>query len=175
MPKEKTLRGSRILPQRDGEPVSIYMPIPDPASFGLVLHWLYWYVFPKMSRDCAKLINRGDTPTIERALSQGLATWQGVVKNIEYLALDDSIKRVIGKWWRTWVKTDVGRKSEQIDRKPSVSDTEVVKRQGGRGFSVESESTDDEREEDGMEVDLCEGVVVKEEDDGGVGDLLKNL
>jgi hypothetical protein len=40
---------------------------------------------------------------------------------------------------------------------------------------VESESTDDEREEDGMEVDLCEGVVVKEEDDGGVGDLLKNL
>jgi hypothetical protein len=99
------------------------------------------------------------------------------VKNIEYLALDDSIKRVIGKWWRTWVKTDVGRKSEQIDRKPSVSDTEVVKRQGGRGFSVESESTDtdDEREEDGMEVDLCEGVVVKEEDDGGVGDLLKNL
>lgn len=75
------------------------------------------------------------------------------------------------------MKTDVGRKSEQTDRKPSVSDTEVVKRQCGRGFSVESESTDtdDEREEDGMEVDLCEGVVVKEEDDGGVGDLLKNL
>jgi len=97
------------------------------------------------------------------------------VKNIEYLALDDSIKRVIGKWWRTWVKTDVGRKSEQVDRKPSVSDTEVSKRQSGRGFSVESESTDDEREEDGMEVDLHDGVVVKEEDDGGVGDLLKNL
>jgi hypothetical protein len=119
-------------------------------------------------------MNRGDTPTIERALSQGLATWQGVVKNIEYLALDDSIKRVIGKWWRTWVKTDVGRKSEQIDRKPSVSDTEVSVSKR-RGFSVESESTDDEREEDGMEVDLREGVVVKEEDDGGVGDLLKTL
>jgi len=43
-PKEKTMRGSRVLPQREGEPVSIYMPIPDPASFGLVLHWLYWYV-----------------------------------------------------------------------------------------------------------------------------------
>jgi len=94
------------------------------------------------------------------------------VKNIEYLALDDSIKRVIGKWWRTWVKTDVGRRSEQVDRKRSVSDTEVSKR---RGSSVESESTDEEREEDGMEVDLHDGVVVEEEDDGGVGDLLKNL
>lgn len=94
------------------------------------------------------------------------------MKNIEYLALDDSIKRVIGKWWRTWVKTDVGRRSEQVDRKPSVSDTEVSKR---RGSSVESESTDEEREEDGMEVDLHDGVVVEEEDDGGVGDLLKNL
>ena len=88
------------------------------------------------------------------------------------MALDDSIKRVIGKWWRTWVKTDVGRRSEQVDRKPSVSDTEVSKR---RGFSVESESTDEEREEDGMEVDLLDGIVVKEEDDGGVGELLKNL
>ena len=94
------------------------------------------------------------------------------MKNIEYLALDDSIKRVIGKWWRTWVKTDVGRRSEQVDRKRSVSDTEVSKR---RGSSVESESTDEEREEDGMEVDLHDGVVVEEEDDGGVGDLLKNL
>jgi hypothetical protein len=120
-------------------------------------------------------MNRGDTPTIERALSQGLATWQGVVKNIEYLALDDSIKRVIGKWWRTWVKTDVGRRSEAIERKSSVSNTEVGKRQGCREFSVESESTDDEKEGDGMEVDLHDGVVVKEEDDGGVGDLLKNL
>ena len=94
------------------------------------------------------------------------------MKNIEYLALDDSIKRVIGKWWRTWVKTDVGRRSEQVDRKRSVSDTEVSKR---RGSSVESESTDEEREEDGMEVDLHDGVVVEEEDDGGVGDLFKNL
>ena len=50
MPKEKTMRGSRVLPQREGEPVSVYMPIPDPASFGLVLHWLYWYVVSSLSR-----------------------------------------------------------------------------------------------------------------------------
>lgn len=102
------------------------------------------------------------------------------MKNIEYLALDDSIKRVIGKWWRTWVKTDVGRKSESINKRPSVSDTEASKRTG-RGYSVESESTDEGREEevdgdvDGMEVDLKDGQVIKEEDDGGVGDLLKKL
>lgn len=50
-PKEKTMRGSRVLPQREGEPVSIYMPIPDPASFGLVLHWLYWYVIKPLEKE----------------------------------------------------------------------------------------------------------------------------
>lgn len=125
---------------------------------------------------------RRDIPTLERALSQGLATWQGLVKNIEYLGLDDSIKRVIGKWWRTWVKTDVGRQSsESADRRPSTSDSEVMKGnrnrgrknvRGSRELSVSSEGTT----EDEMEVDLQDGAGLgREEDDGGVGDLLKKL
>jgi hypothetical protein len=140
---------------------------------------------PLLSKQRISLTNRGDTPTLERALSQGLATWQGLVKNIEYLGLDDSIKRVIGKWWRTWVKTDVGRQSnsEPIDRRPSTSDSEVVNRKAkgrsSREFSVSSEgegTTDEERDGDGMEVDLQDGAGLgREEDDGGVGDLLKKL
>jgi hypothetical protein len=138
---------------------------------------------PLLSKQRISLTNRGDTPTLERALSQGLATWQGLVKNIEYLGLDDSIKRVIGKWWRTWVKTDVGRQSasESIDRRPSTSNSEVVNRKAkgrsSREFSVSSEgTTDDEREGDGMEVALQDGAGLgREEDDGGVGDLLKKL
>jgi hypothetical protein len=52
---------------------------------------------------------------------------------------------------------------------------------GGRGISVESDSTsatDGEREEDGMEVDVKDGDGEgggKEVDDGGVGDLFKKL
>ena len=26
--------------------------------------------------------------------------------NIDYLDLDDSIKRIVGKWWRKWIKTE---------------------------------------------------------------------
>jgi hypothetical protein len=104
-----------------------------------------------------------------------LATWQGVVKNIEYLALGDNIKRVMGKWWRTWVKTDVGRRSsESASARPAtVAGPPLASSRKDRQYSVSSESasaTDDEREEDGMEVDER-----KEEDDGGVGDLLKKL
>ena len=40
-----SIKGARIIPSREGEPVSIFLPVPDPASFGVVLHWLYWYVF----------------------------------------------------------------------------------------------------------------------------------
>lgn len=49
---------------------------------------------------------RGDTNAIEIALSKGLVSWQGLVHNIDYLDLDDGIKRVVGKWWRKWIKTE---------------------------------------------------------------------
>jgi hypothetical protein len=115
-----------------------------------------------------------------------MATWQGVVKNIEYLALDDSIKRVMGKWWRTWVKTDVGRRSstsaiedEGGSRRPATSDGLPVKR-GEREFSVTASSeggTDEDQEE--MEVDGYEREIKREVDgdgeDDGVVDLLKRL
>lgn len=42
--KERSLKGARVLPAKDGEPVSVFLPLPDPASFGVILHWLYWCV-----------------------------------------------------------------------------------------------------------------------------------
>jgi hypothetical protein len=113
-----------------------------------------------------------------------MATWQGVVKNIEYLALDDSIKRVMGKWWRTWVKTDVGRRSstsaledEEGRVGPATSDGLPVKR-GEREFSVTASSEgvtdEDEMEVDGYEREIKREVEADGEDDGVV-DLLKRL
>ena len=39
------------------------------------------------------------------------------MRNIDYLALDDAIKRFLGKWWRRWVKTSVGKRlpMEEVD------------------------------------------------------------
>lgn len=42
-------------------------------------------------------------------MSTGDISWQGVVKNIEYLGLDNNVKRVLGSWWRRWVKVAAGR------------------------------------------------------------------
>ena len=35
-------RGAKVLPTKQGEAVSVYVPIPDPGSFGVIVHWLYW-------------------------------------------------------------------------------------------------------------------------------------
>lgn len=43
---------------------------------------------------------------IEKALSNGLVSWQGLVKSIDYLDLEAPIKRTVGKWWRRWIKTE---------------------------------------------------------------------
>jgi hypothetical protein len=45
-------------------------------------------------------------------MNRGEASWSGLVKNMEYLGLDDNPKRIVGKWWRKWVKVSAGRPAE---------------------------------------------------------------
>lgn len=83
-----------------------------PSSRDLSLPLLQFHHISLITLEKKLTHTRGDTQSLESSLSRGLVTWQGVVKNIEYLALDDAIKRVMGKWWRRWVKIDVGRERE---------------------------------------------------------------
>ena len=123
----RTVRGARILPTRSGATVAIHVPLPDPASFGVLLHWLYW----------------GDDGALESALNRGLVTWQGVVKNIDYLSLDDSVKRVLGKWWRRWIKTDSGR-GRSTETIPDEGSSERVPLPDGENEPTQSWSEVDE-------------------------------
>jgi hypothetical protein len=66
---------------------TVLLPVPDHASFALLVHYLYF----------------GDTRTIENALRTGTVTWEGCVRNVEYLGLRDEIKRFLGRWWRLWI------------------------------------------------------------------------
>ncbi|CAE6434089.1 unnamed protein product [Rhizoctonia solani] len=66
---------------------TVLLPVPDHASFALLVHYLYF----------------GDTRTIENALRTGTITWEGCVRNVEYLGLRDEIKRFLGRWWRLWI------------------------------------------------------------------------
>lgn len=73
-------------------------------------------------------------------MNRGLVEWQGVVKNVHYLGLDDNIKRVMGKWWRKWVKTDVGRASARpAPISDDESDEELQSEHEGERASDETE------------------------------------
>lgn len=41
---EGALKGAKIMPTARGEHPAIYVPLPDPGSLGVIIHWLYWYV-----------------------------------------------------------------------------------------------------------------------------------
>lgn len=39
---------------------------------------------------------------IERTLREGQVTWEGLVRNVEYLGLREDVKRYLGAWWKNW-------------------------------------------------------------------------
>lgn len=43
---------------------------------------------------------------IEDALRSGSVTWEGLVRNVEYLGLREDVKRYLGKWWKNWRESD---------------------------------------------------------------------
>lgn len=85
------------------------------------------------------LVYRGDASVLETALARGEVTWQGVVKNTEYLGFDNAIKRILGSWFRRWVKVSAGRTSSQGR---AQSTTAVVQRRRS-GNDCEMQSEDD--------------------------------
>jgi len=68
---------------------------------------------------------RGDACVIEDALSRGLVSWQGLVHNIDFLDLDDPIKRTVGKWWRKWVKTEAQARGGQPDEDEDLENDDI--------------------------------------------------
>lgn len=36
------LKGAKLLPTLPGQPMAVYVPTSDPATFALIIHWLYW-------------------------------------------------------------------------------------------------------------------------------------
>ncbi|WVQ79763.1 hypothetical protein IAT38_001863 [Cryptococcus sp. DSM 104549] len=120
-------RGARLLPTKAERAKAVYVPLPDPASFGVILHWLYWH----------------DANHFNHCLSKGLVTWQGVIRNIEYLGLDHEIKYLAGKWWKRWVKpADPGERAAPASNGKGKG--RAVPPGGGMDL-------DDDEEEDGEE------------------------
>lgn len=44
----------------------------------------------------------GKMDAIERTLREGQVSWEGLVRNVEYLGLREDVKRYLGRWWKNW-------------------------------------------------------------------------
>jgi hypothetical protein len=71
-------------------------------------------------------------------------TWQGLIKNIEYLGLDNRIKRVLGSWWRRWVKVAPGRRESASGVAASTASQQRRKRSAA---STHSQSLSDDEDD----------------------------
>jgi hypothetical protein len=78
---------------------------------------------------------RGDLREVEDALSRGIVSWQGLVYNIDFLDLDDGIKRCVGNWWRKWIKTET---QSTTGRNPAEDSSDDEEEETQRAKSVKS-------------------------------------
>jgi hypothetical protein len=75
-------RAPHFLSPSNSHPV-VYLPLPDPASFELILHWMY----------------HGSIKNIEFALNDGTVTWEGLARNVEFLDIRDDMRQFLGHWY----------------------------------------------------------------------------
>ncbi|KAG6833668.1 hypothetical protein H0H87_002864 [Tephrocybe sp. NHM501043] len=75
-------RMPRLLPSPSNHP-TLYLPVPDPSSFHLIVHWMYF----------------GDTTHIDECLSQKLIHWEGIARNAEYLGVSSELRVFLKIWY----------------------------------------------------------------------------
>ncbi|KAI0345263.1 hypothetical protein BDW22DRAFT_1405990 [Trametopsis cervina] len=75
----------RLLPSSSSMP-TIYLPVPDPSSLRLLIHYMYF----------------GSTSYIEDALDDGTVSWEGIARNVEFLGMGLEIKVCLGRWYGRW-------------------------------------------------------------------------
>jgi hypothetical protein len=92
---------------------------------------------------------RGDAQSVESALSGGHVSWQGIVKNIEYLELDDSIKKVIGIWWRRWVKVEAGRRESADGTTVPIANVGLRRRRESKDENMSDDGIDEKNAVEG--------------------------
>jgi hypothetical protein len=80
----------------------LFLPVPDPTAFHLLVHWMYF----------------GDFTYIQKYLHEGTIQWEGIARNVEYLGLNSDIKIFLGNWYHAWLNPD---RETEID---SISDGE---------------------------------------------------
>lgn len=85
----------------------LFLPVPDPSSFHLLMHWVYF----------------GDMTHIVECLDAGVIQWEGIARNVEYLGLPTDIKVFLGKWYGAWLHPEGARaRYPSAEREADLSD-----------------------------------------------------
>jgi len=91
----------RLLPSSPTHP-TLFLPVPDPTSFHILVHWMYF----------------GRTEYIEDCLNRGIIQLPGISRNVAYLGLPDD---TIGKFLRLW---EDGWRQSCLPSSPYEADSE---------------------------------------------------
>lgn len=76
----------RLLPSNPAHP-TLFLPVPDPTSFHLLAHWMYF----------------GHTRYIADCLDRGIIQLPGISRNVAYLGLsDEAVGKFLRRWERDW-------------------------------------------------------------------------
>lgn len=75
-----------LLPSTQSHP-KLFLPLPDPQSFHLLVHYMYF----------------GDARRLERCLHDRVVQWSGLVANVAYLGMGAEIRKVLWKWHQKWL------------------------------------------------------------------------
>jgi hypothetical protein len=113
----------RLMPCSPDHPI-LFLPVPDPTCFHLLVHWMYF----------------GDFTYIQQCLHQGLIQWDGIARNVEYLGLTADIKIFLGNWYHAWLNPD--RESETCSDGGDDSDTVFTDSDSEDGCSTASDLDD---------------------------------
>ncbi|PPQ93218.1 hypothetical protein CVT25_015216 [Psilocybe cyanescens] len=82
-------RQPRLMPCSPDHPI-LFLPVPDPSTFHLLVHWMYF----------------GDFKYIQECLLKGSIQWEGIARNVEYLGLTADIKIFLGNWYHAWLNPE---------------------------------------------------------------------
>ncbi|KAL1744348.1 hypothetical protein HDZ31DRAFT_38844 [Schizophyllum fasciatum] len=107
----------RLMPSAPEHPV-LFLPIPDPTSFHLLVHWMYF----------------GHTRFIEECLAQGIVQWEGLARNVEYLGLGADIKIFLGRWYSEWLRPEAEMEAELASESDDGSTADTVISSGEDGL-----------------------------------------
>ncbi|KIY71029.1 hypothetical protein CYLTODRAFT_346674 [Cylindrobasidium torrendii FP15055 ss-10] len=81
----------------------LLLPIPDPLSVHLLVHWMYFGTFE----------------LIADALTRRSVQWEGIARNVEYLCLSNDLKVFLGRWYANWLRPAQDSDDERSDNEDS--------------------------------------------------------